>query len=296
MSKRDTIIIALLVNASLLALLFMLAVNTEEDGVFEHSDAAIAFTAGGKSQKLDKSQSKSSEINTGSTKNGPIKNGPMTVVLTDSHVNDEVDSFLKDLAAEDRSEQPTIAVDDDGYIQLSKEPSLPIQSTKKDMAQSSQTVSQNNQNANQSIVEDYQNSGDQHYVDVTVKRGDALEKIARSNGTSVEAIKKANHLSSAKLSVGQVLRIPTKKSLETADAASQKTRPAQPQVAALPPKEVEKKINPSTDAVYYTIKSGDSPWKIAKQHNVPFEDLLKLNNLDEERARTLKIGDRIRVK
>lgn len=289
MSKRDTIIIALLVNASLLALLFMLAVNTEEDGVFEHSDASIAFTAEGKSQTLDKS--KSSE-----TKTSSIKNGPITVVLKDTNFNDEVDSFLKDLAAEERSEQPSIAVDDDGYIKLSKEPSSPIQNTKKEMAQSSQKVYQNNQHANQAIVEDYQNSWDQHYVDVTVKRGDALEKIARSNGTSVEAIKRANNLSSAKLSVGQVLRIPIKKSLETADIASQKTKPAQSQVAALPTKELEKKITPSTDAVYYTIKSGDSPWKIAKQNNVPFEDLLKLNNLDEESARTLKIGDRIRVK
>ena len=44
------------------------------------------------------------------------------------------------------------------------------------------------------------------------------------------------------------------------------------------------------------MKKGDNPWKIAKQFNVRFEDLLKMNNLDEERARNMKIGDKIRVK
>jgi peptidoglycan endopeptidase LytF len=48
--------------------------------------------------------------------------------------------------------------------------------------------------------------------------------------------------------------------------------------------------------VYYVVKSGDSPWKIAKQFNVKPEDILQLNHLDEEKARNLKIGDRIRIK
>lgn len=48
--------------------------------------------------------------------------------------------------------------------------------------------------------------------------------------------------------------------------------------------------------MYYIVKGGDNPWKIAKQFQVNFDDILRLNNLDEEKARNMKIGDRIRVK
>ena len=113
-------------------------------------------------------------------------------------------------------------------------------------------------------------------VEVTVKRGDALEKIARANGTTVYDIMKANKLKSDKLKIGQVLKVPV----------------GTPKKAA-PEKEVavaDKSIE------YYTVKSGDNPWKIAKQFQIKLDDLLKLNNLNEEKARKLKEGDTIRVK
>lgn len=113
-------------------------------------------------------------------------------------------------------------------------------------------------------------------VEVTVKRGDALEKIARANNTTVSAIMKENNLRSEKLSVGQVLRVPIGKKKE-----SQPSAPV---------------VSESSTKQYYIVKSGDSPWKIAKQFDVKFEDLLKLNNLDEDKARNLKIGDKLRVK
>ncbi len=47
---------------------------------------------------------------------------------------------------------------------------------------------------------------------------------------------------------------------------------------------------------WYVMKSGDNPWKVAKTHKIKFDDLLKLNGLNEERARNLKPGDRIRIR
>jgi LysM repeat protein len=55
------------------------------------------------------------------------------------------------------------------------------------------------------------------------------------------------------------------------------------------PKAVEK-------AEFYIVQSGDSPWKIAKKCNIKVEDLLRLNNLDEEKARNLKIGQKLRIR
>jgi LysM repeat protein len=115
------------------------------------------------------------------------------------------------------------------------------------------------------------------FVEVTVKRGDSLDKISRANGTTVKAIMQANRLASPRIDVGQILKIPTSQSKETALAEPSSKQQSQ---------EVE----------YYTLKSGDNPWKVAKQFKVRFDQLLELNGLDEDKARNLKPGDTLRVK
>lgn len=114
-------------------------------------------------------------------------------------------------------------------------------------------------------------------VEVAVKKGDALEKIARANGTTVEAIMKINQLKSDKLKIGQVLQVPVNTKASSGKPAA---KPA---------------LTATSDAQYYTIKAGDNPWKIAKQFHLKLDELLKLNNLDEANARNLKIGDKVRV-
>jgi peptidoglycan DL-endopeptidase LytF len=60
----------------------------------------------------------------------------------------------------------------------------------------------------------------------------------------------------------------------------------------------EKDEEPSDgdDIEYYVIKSGDNPWKVAKKFHVKYEDLLALNGLNEEKAKNLKIGQKIRIR
>ncbi len=112
------------------------------------------------------------------------------------------------------------------------------------------------------------------FIEVKVKKGDSLEKIAKSNRTTVDQIIKLNHLKNSFLKIGQVLKIPTEKSL--------------PQIA-------EKKIA-EQGPEYYTMKVGDNPWAIAMKHHMKVEELLRLNGLNEERARKLKPGDRLRIR
>lgn len=121
------------------------------------------------------------------------------------------------------------------------------------------------------------------HFEIKVKRGDFLQKIAKANGTTVEEIKKFNNLTSEKLAVGQVLKIPSPTKTK---AAANKT----------PVKTSSDAIVADGDGVYYTIKSGDNPWKIAKQFHLRVDELVKLNNLDEDKARNLKVGDKIRVR
>ena len=106
--------------------------------------------------------------------------------------------------------------------------------------------------------------------EVVVKRGDTLDKIAKAHKTTIDEILRINQLQSTFLRVGQVLKVP---------APKQKAESA-----------VTKEID------YYIVKVGDTPWTIAHKHNMKVEELLKLNNLNSEKARRLKPGDRLKVK
>lgn len=99
--------------------------------------------------------------------------------------------------------------------------------------------------------------------DIIVRAGDTLDKIARSYGLSVEEIMRTNHLIDSRLQIGQVLKL------------SKSTKKGQ-----------EK---------YYTVKNGDNPWTIAMKNQMKVDELLRLNNLDEEKAKRLKPGDQLRI-
>ncbi len=115
-------------------------------------------------------------------------------------------------------------------------------------------------------------------AEVTVKKGDTLEKIARLNQTSVEEIIRINQLSSSFLRIGQVIKLPAEKHV------AQKPLPA------------EKRPLENSQMEYYTVKVGDNPWTIAMKHHLKVDELLKLNALNEEKARRLKPGDRLRIR
>ena len=84
-----------------------------------------------------------------------------------------------------------------------------------------------------------------------VKRGDSLWIIARRYGTTTEKIQKANNLHTTKLHIGQTLKIP----------------------------ENNKDRQPGVACKTYNVKSGDSPFIIAKRHNMRLERFLSLNCL-----------------
>ncbi len=112
-------------------------------------------------------------------------------------------------------------------------------------------------------------------AEVKVKKGDSLEKIAKAHRTTVDEIIKINHLPSTFLKIGQVLKIPTEKSLIA---------------------KVQEKKPVEQGPEYYIMKVGENPWAIAVKHRMKVEELLRLNALNEEKARKLKPGDRLRIR
>lgn len=249
MTRRDIIIISVLVNAGLLAVLFVTAVKSDPDTLRLPAD----------------------------TQQVAVVEKPATTQSVE-----DIPAPLLDSESSSASSQPIDEVD---HVLKEYLPDLPVETVA--LSQDSATQGRgaqepDNEDSKTNAEEAVPSSGT--IVEVTVKRGDALEKIARANQTTVDEIRKANDLKNDKLKIGQVLKVPVgtvkPKTKETAKSSAPKNNP---EIA-------------SGDVVYYTIKSGDNLWKIAKQFNVKFEDLLKMNNLNEEKAKNLKAGDKIRVK
>jgi len=217
MSRRDLIIVAVLTNIGLLAVLFMMASNSEEGSHNEKllvEDAAVSMA-----------------------KPIEIKMEEKVFLAQESDV-DEVDNLLKVFATSGVQESSVEVDEPQSHV------SEPI------------TLSDD-------------------MVAVTVKKGDVLSKIAAANGTTVSQIKKLNNLTSDQLKVGQTLKIPK------GSVVAKKTLLENP-IEALKGK-------------FHVIETGDNPWKIAKKFSISVEELLKMNDMDEKKAKNLKPGQKIRV-
>ena len=98
-------------------------------------------------------------------------------------------------------------------------------------------------------------SGDNYYI---VQNGDSLWKIANKYGITVNELKSLNGLTSDNLSVGQILEVPSS----------------------------------SSDSGTYTVKAGDSLWKIANQYGITVNELKSLNGLTSD---NLSVGQILKV-
>lgn len=235
MTRKDTILVAALINAGLLIVLFVSALKNTEDS------EKVAF------QK------------------DTIEVAPREVVAYNEPkkiAGDEVDLVLKQYTQPDPLQVPVVAeapsapnfVEDlQGIVQAA-----PVQ-----------TVAAPAINISSSVEAPL-------WIEVKVKKGDVLEKIARQHRTTVTEIMKTNHLSSTQLKIGQVLKIAS---------SSKETSAPKAEPAVL-----------DSAGKFYTVKSGDSPWTIAVKNHMKVEDLLKLNNMTEEKARKLRPGDQIRIR
>ena len=83
-----------------------------------------------------------------------------------------------------------------------------------------------------------------------VQKGDTLYSIAKNNNILVEELMRINNLTDTYLSIGQELYIPPIK---------------------------ENIIDKEYD--FYTVKKGDSLWKISQEYNIPIPKIIDLNNL-----------------
>lgn len=145
-----------------------------------------------------------------------------------------------------------------------------------------------------------------------VKSGDTLWSIARNNGLTVDELKRLNNLTSNALSVGQVLKIKEDISEPSENTYTVKSGDTLYGIAkrfGLTVDELKRinnlstnnltigqvlKINENVDTDsnlnYYTVKSGDSLYKIANTFNTTVDELKRINNLS---GNLLSIGQKL---
>jgi peptidoglycan-N-acetylglucosamine deacetylase len=101
----------------------------------------------------------------------------------------------------------------------------------------------------------------------TVKSGDTLYRISLSVGVPMAEIVKLNKIADPnRIYVGQRLMIPTKE-------------------PGTPP--------PSTSYYYYTVKSGDTLYRIALNAGVPMAEIVRLNNIADPNR--IYVGQRLKI-
>ena len=122
-----------------------------------------------------------------------------------------------------------------------------------------QTNSTSNQ-APQSTIDTY-----------TVQSGDTLWRIANTHDTTVNNLKQINDLTSDTIYVGQVLKL--KQQSTTQPESSQSSQ--------------------SNSSDFYTVKAGDSLWKIAMGNDLTVSHLKQMNNLT---INTIYVGQQLRIK
>lgn len=142
----------------------------------------------------------------------------------------------------------------------------------------------------------------------TVVAGDTLKKIASKFKTSIEALEKANNLTSTSIiRTGQVLVVGKGSAVPSASASAKaepvplaqatpsvvaKPVPVQP-VAAKTAAEPQAQESKTSAGQSYVVAKGDNPYSIAKKFKVTQEALMKANNIDDPRK--LKIGQSLAI-
>lgn len=140
----------------------------------------------------------------------------------------------------------------------------------------------------QKIVKDVKRAGtqsSQQRISYKVKSGDYLGRIASRYKVSVNQLKKWNNLRSSNIRVGQILYIypngsyPTTTSSSSASKSSSKTSASS--------------SKSKSSSVTYTVKSGDSLYKIAKKYpGISADNIKKANGLKNSNIRP---GQKLRI-
>ena len=135
-----------------------------------------------------------------------------------------------------------------------------------------------------------------------VKAGDTVYSIARTYGTDVDSVLRANQLASPQqLRAGQKIRIPGSSTGASQTTATTKPNPPRQENTADKSKtgkqtsdvQITLAANGTGNDETYRVQPGDTMWGIARKHNMPLQNLMRINKISE--STMLRPGDTIKV-
>ena len=198
MTRRDTIIVAVLINAGLLVMLFISALKNETQPVFSSNDKKVE-----KQNIIQKKETPLAKSNA-----------------------DQVDQLLaqyskkatKEPVKEEKKVEVSAAkVQEINESKISEKIAAEMQIIEK-KAQEKPVFQKAKEASTKEIAvipKEIPKEVSDELTKVIVKKGDVLEKIAKIHGTTVGALMQANHLTDSRLQIGQVIYIPKEKQVST---------------------------------------------------------------------------------
>jgi peptidoglycan DL-endopeptidase LytF len=187
MNRRDTIIIAVLLNAGLLIVLFATSLKSDKT-----DEAAPNVTV------LSSNQPEAKDAAPNAALAVPAASLPIAAAAPADEVDQVIQQYVTPQVTGSAEQQPNFLAD------------LQAIGTGQSPAPVMEPVP--------AVSE--QQAAEPSFREVKVKKGDVLERIARQNNVSVNDIMKANKLSSTRLKIGQTLKIPSKGAKKATAAAA----------------------------------------------------------------------------
>ncbi|MEK9871409.1 MAG: LysM peptidoglycan-binding domain-containing protein, partial [Gammaproteobacteria bacterium] len=117
-----------------------------------------------------------------------------------------------------------------------------------------------------------------------IRNGESLGSIAKKYRTTIGAIRSANHISGDIIRAGDSLLIPS---------AAEHERYAMTAASRLAKRQASLAKVYGAEPITYTVKSGDSLWKIARDHGVGMRELARWNGMGT--TGMLKVGTDLKI-
>jgi cell wall-associated NlpC family hydrolase len=123
----------------------------------------------------------------------------------------------------------------------------------------------------------------------TVKKGDSLYKISKKFNIQVSAIKEVNNLESVRLKTGMKLVIPDSNKKQKKNETANQTAVSKNNAKVSNKNFVEESLY-ADGAKTYTVKKGDTIWRISKRFSISIDEIKEINRLKNN---SLKIGQKL---
>ena len=197
MNRKDTIIVAVLINAGLLVVLFVSALK---------QDPATVAIKDEKPQALEKLAA-SSKKETAHAKAKPDQVDQLLAQYSKKIVKEAPKESIKEIVKEEKKPEAPIKQEP---VAVKEEPT---KSAAKPQVEKIEKESPKKEASKKT-------SNHEELIKVVVKKGDVLEKIAKIYGTTVGALMQENQLTDSRLQIGQVLVVPKEKERQAPSSVS----------------------------------------------------------------------------